>query len=369
MKRFCLAALVASTLLVGGCGKDPAAGPAEKVEEIRPVRVLKVDAAAGARSLELAGDVRPRYETRLGFRVGGKMIERLVEVGSSVWAGQPLARLDARDLELAAASAKSQIAQLEAEHRFAEGDLKRYSELRQKNFISQVELERRASAYDSVVARLEAARAQYRQSANQAGYALLIADTAGLITAIEAEAGQVVAAGQTIVRLARRDARGIEMEIAAAVPESQREAFAKASAFTLTISALPARSWSGRLREISPTADPATRTYAAKITILEPGPAVELGMSARVAAVLSSAEHRIDLPVAALYGKGELMQVWLVDGPKDGIGTVRLQAVKTRGLAGDRVLIDSGIVSGDRVVIAGAQLLRPGQRVRVVDPK
>jgi RND family efflux transporter MFP subunit len=365
MKRVTLAALLALGAIVAGCGKEPEAKPEAQSPDIRPVRVLKVDAAAAARSIEFAGEVRPRYETRLAFRVGGKMTERLVEVGTTVRAGQPVARLDPHDLELAAASARTQIVQLEAERKFAEGDLRRYRELREKNFISQAELDRRQSTYDSIDARLEAARAQSRQAANQAGYAVLAADQPGVITAIEAEAGQVVAAGQTIARLARSG----EVEVVVAVPETQRDAFERAGAFSVGLNAFPGRSWKGRLRELSPLADPVTRTYLAKVTMLEPGGDVELGMSARVSAEVSSAERRIELPVSALYGKGDAMQVWLVEAVKDGIGTVRLQPVKTRGLAGDHVLVDSGLSSGDVVVVAGAQLLRAGQRVRVADPK
>lgn len=170
MNRTILTAVASLTMVGAGCGNEPEfrsnPRPETRAEEIRPVRVLKVDAAAPARSIEFAGDVRARYETRLGFRVGGKMVERLVEVGATVRPGQPLARLDPRDLELAAASAKTQIAQLEAERRFAQGDLKRYHDLREKNFISQAELERRARTFESIDARLEAARAQYRQSEN-----------------------------------------------------------------------------------------------------------------------------------------------------------------------------------------------------------
>ncbi|MBS0335656.1 MAG: efflux RND transporter periplasmic adaptor subunit [Proteobacteria bacterium] len=361
MRKGTLAALLALGAIAAGCGKEPEAKP----EEVRPVRVLRVDAAAAARSIEFAGEVRPRYETRLAFRVGGKMVERLVEVGTTVRAGQPVARLDPHDLELAAASARTQIVQLEAERKFAEGDLRRYRELREKNFISQAELDRRVSTYDSIAARLEAARAQSRQAANQAGYAVLAADQPGVITAIEAEAGQVVAAGQTIARLARSG----EVEVVVAVPETQREAFERAGAFSVGLNAFPGRSWKGRLRELSPLADPVTRTYLAKVTMLEPGGDVELGMSARVSAEVSAAERRIELPVSALYGKGDAMQVWLVEAVKDGIGAVRLQPVKTRGLAGDHVLVDSGLSSGDMVVVAGAQLLRAGQRVRVADPK
>ena len=357
-----LVSLVAAT---AGCGKGPEAQTTAQPEEIRPVRVMKIDALAAARSIDFAGEVRPRYETRLAFRVGGKMTERFVEVGTKVRPGQPVARLDPLDLELAAASAKTQIAQLEAERKFAEGDLRRYRDLRQKNFISQAELDRRQSTYDSIDARLESARAQSRQAANQAGYAVLAADHAGVITAIEAEAGQVVAAGQTIARLARSG----EVEVVAAVPETRFDAFKRAGSFTVTLNAFPGRSWKGRLRELSPAADPVTRTYLAKVTVLEPGSDLELGMSARVSAEVSAAERRFELPVSALYGKGEAMQVWLVESVKDGVGSVRLQPVKTRGLAGDHVLVDSGLSPGDVVVVAGAQLLRAGQRVRVADPK
>jgi RND family efflux transporter MFP subunit len=372
-----LAALLALGVAVAGCGKEQEARADAKADmkadtkaesradEIRPVRVMKVDSAAAARVIELPGEVRPRYETRLAFRVGGKMTERLVEVGSTVRAGQPVARLDPHDLQLAAASARTQITQLEADLRFAEGDLGRYRELRAKNFISQVELDRRQNAFDSTSARLESVRAQYRQAANQAGYAVLTADQAGVIVAIEAEAGQVVAAGQTVARLARSG----QTEVAVAVPETQRDAIERASAFSVSLNAFPGRSWKGRLRELSPAADPVTRTYLARVTLLEPGADVELGMSARVSAVVGTAERRIELPVSALYGKADAMQVWLVDSVKDGIGSVRLQPIKTRGLAGDHVLVDTGLAAGDVVVVAGAQLLRAGQRVRVADPK
>ena len=220
-------------LTIAACGKTPEAKP----EDIRPVRVLEVEAVSGARSIELAGEVRPRLETRLGFRVGGKMVQRLVEVGTIVKSGQPIARLDPSDLQLAASSAQTQIVQLEAERRFAEGDLRRYRELREKNFISQAELDRRASTFESTDARLDSARSQHKQALNQVNYALLVADSAGVITAVEAESGQVLAAGQTVVRLARSG----ETEIVVAVPETQREAFERAGVFTVSLNAMPGR--------------------------------------------------------------------------------------------------------------------------------
>jgi RND family efflux transporter MFP subunit len=345
---------MAAALLLTACGKAPESRP----EEVRPVRVMKVGQADGAatRRVEYPGEVRPRYEARLSFRVGGKIVERKVEVGARVREGQVLARLDPEDLVQAAASARAQMASAEAERDLAAADLKRYTDLRAKNFISQAEFDRRASAYTTADARLQAVRAQYRQAANQSAYAALVADTAGVVTAIEAEAGQVVAAGQTVARLARPGGK----EVVIAVPESQRELVERATDYRVTLNAVPGKSWQGRLRELSPVADPATRTYAARIAVLGADEHVELGMSARVAIAGTAVQPGIELPIAALYARGESPQVWLVNAD----GTVRLAPVTTRGLAGDRVVIESGLAAGDLVVTAGAQLLRAGQRVR-----
>ena len=356
MPKFARAVLSAAAVLSVAACSQPAQAP--KAEEIRPVRVMTVGASAAPRGFEYAGEVRPRHETRLSFRVAGKITERLVEVGTVVRAGQPVARLDAVDLALAAASAKAQVASLEAERDLAAADLKRYTDLRAKNFISQAEYDRRASTYTTAEARLEAVKAQYRQAANQAAYAALTADTAGVITAIEAEAGQVVTAGQTVAKLARPG----EKEIAIAVPESQRELVENAKEYVVTLNAMPGRAWKGRLREFSPSADPATRTYGARITVLEPGDEMDLGMSARVSVASASAVTGVELPLSAIYSRGDAPNVWLVSG-----NSVRLVPVRMRGLAGERVLIESGLNPGDVVVIAGASLIREGQPVRVLN--
>src|SRR5258708_5785129 len=163
MKPATVLALGAALLAAAACSK----APPPKAEEIRPVRVVKVGASSATRAVEYAGEVRPRHETRLSFRVGGKLVERMVEVGTRVRPGQPVARLDQTDLILAADSAKAQMASLEAERNLAESELKRYSDLREKNFISQAEYDRRASAYTTADATLGAVHAQYRQAANQ----------------------------------------------------------------------------------------------------------------------------------------------------------------------------------------------------------
>lgn len=351
-----LAAALSSAALLGGCTRAEESKP----EEIRPVRVMKVGESAAFQAAEFAGEVKPRHEIRLSFRVPGKIVERLVEVGSRVRAGQAIARLDAADLVLASASAKAQAAALETERKLAAADLQRYRELRARNFISQAEFDRRASALEAAQARHEAALAAHRQASNQAAYAVLVADAAGVVTAIEAEAGQVVAAGQTVARLARNG----EVEVAFAVPESRRELVEKAESLTVTLNALPGRTWSARLRELSPAADPVTRTYAVRATFQQPGADVELGMSARVALRAPGGGAQIALPLAALHARGDKPQVYVVDG-----GTVRAQEVRTAGVSNERVAIASGLKAGDLVVTAGAALLRPGQRVRVLDPQ
>lgn len=351
--------IIFSLIFLGACTQA-----AEKaVEEVRPVRVVKVGTSDATRKVEYSGEVRARYETRLAFRVGGKITERLVDTGATVRRGQPVARIDAADLTLAVASARAQAASLESEHSLADAEYKRYRDLREKNFISQAEFDRRASTLSTAESKLAAARAQERQAANQVGYTTLVADSAGVITAIEAEAGQVVAAGQTVARLARPG----EMEVVFAVPESQRDLIEKQNQFSVALIARPGKTWKGRLRELSPAADSATRMYAARVTILDAGDDVELGMSARavVEGVAGAEAKRIEVPISALHSRGENAQVYLVGGD----GTVRPQAVKTAGVTGERVVIESGLQPGDVVVAAGAQLLRPGQRVRVMNEK
>jgi len=337
----------------------------DRAEEIRPVRVMTVRLHDGARTIEYAGEVRARYETRLAFRVGGKIVERRVDVGSRVRAGEPIARLDATDLKLSAASARAQIASLESERDLAHAELARSHELREKNFISQAEFDRRSNAFATVQARLDAARAQHRQAANQAAYATLLADSDGVITSVDAEAGQVVAPGQTVARLARvapRRPKQGELEVAVAVPESQRDLIARARSLSVRLNARPDRSWKGKLRELAPAADPASRTYAARVAIVDPGGDIELGMSARVEVEAGESTGRIEVPISALYARDDRAGVFLVGGDN----TVRLQPVKTAGIADERVVIESGLAPGDVIVAAGANLLRSGQRVRLL---
>ncbi len=350
-----LAATLLATTLIAACGKPPEPKP----DEIRPVRVIRIGEQAALRSAEFAGEVRARHETRLSFRVPGKIVERKAEIGSRVRAGEVLARLDPADLALSAASAKAQVASLSAERDLAAAELKRNRELREKNFISQAELDRRTSAFATAEARLEAAQSQARQASNQSDYTVLKADSAGVVVGLDADAGQVVAAGQTVARLARHG----EKEIAFAVPESRRELVAAATKYQVTLNAAPGKTWGAKLRELSPAADPATRTYAARATLLDAGDDVDLGMSARITLAANGGGQRIELPIAALHSRGDVPQVMIVNAD----GSTRLQAVKTAGIAGERLIVESGLKADDVVVAAGASLLRPGQKVRILE--
>lgn len=332
-------AAVLAVLAVAACSK-----PEPPAQPLRTVRVMKVDGAAASGSLTFPGEVRARYESRLGFRLGGKIVERRVDVGAAVKRGQVLARLDAQDASLNAAQA-------EAARALAEAEAKRYRDLRAKNFVSQAVLDAKETA-------LKTAAAQAGVARNQAGYTTLVADRDGVVTAVEAEAGQVVAAGQTVLRVAE----GNEKEIVIAVPEGDVEKVRGAEGFAVALNSLPGRSWVGRLRELSPSADPATRTFAARIGVPEADESVRLGMSARVEAKVSRGDTALRLPLSAFFTRNDQAKVWVVDPATQ---TVTLTKVETDGVAGNEMRVKAGLQSGQLVVTAGASLLEPGQKVRL----
>ena len=333
-----LAAGLAATLLAG-CSK-----PEEPAQPLRTVRVMKIDGAAVSGSLTFPGEVRARFEARLGFRLGGKIVERRVDVGAVVKRGQVLARLDALDASL-------QSAQAEAARALAEAEAKRYRDLRAKNFVSQAVLDAKETA-------LKTAAAQAGVARNQAGYATLVADRDGVVTAVEAEAGQVVSAGQTVVRVAE----GNEKEVVIAVPEGEVEKLRAADGFAITLNSLPGRSWQGRLRELAPSADPATRTFAARIGVAQADDSVRLGMSASVQAKVSPGDTALRLPLSAFFTRNDQANVWVVDPATQ---TVKLTKVETDGVAGNDMRVKGGLQPGMLVVTAGASLLEPGQKVRL----
>jgi RND family efflux transporter MFP subunit len=342
-------------LLLSACGEKTL--PPDPLPLVVTQRAVVGDAGMRA---SFAGEVRARSESALGFRVGGKITERLVDMGAAVKTGTPLVRMDARDLQLNAAAAKSHFAAAQAEWVQAQADYVRYSDLHKKNFVSSAELDRRKAALDVAQARLDQAKAQLNVAENQNAYAVLTADRDGVITAVEADVGQVVAAGQTVVRLAR-DA---EKEIQIAVPENRLPEVKSAHRIDVTLWAAPEKNYAGKVREIAPGADTVTRTYAVRIAVAEADDNMRLGMTASVLLSRPGEGAAVVLPLTALYQQGTNPAVWIVESTPAGT-MLKLAPVTVSAFREDTVIIASGVKTGELVVTAGVHKLTEGQKVRV----
>lgn len=347
------AGLLLAVVLIAGCSRPP---PAE--EPIRSVKVIAVGVSSYDTEPEFSGEVRARVESRLGFRVAGKITRRQAELGQHVQAGQVLAQLDPQDFRLAAEGARAQYAAALTNRDLAAADLKRYRALRDQNFISGADLERRESTFKAAQAQLEQAQAQLSAQGNQANYTTLVADVPGIITAIEAEPGQVVAAGTPVVRIAQDGAR----DVVFAVPED-RAGQVKAD------SPVAIRGWAGgsefegKVREVAASADAVTRTYTVKTTI-DPAKAPALGATvyARPKALSHSGTPVLKVPTSALRQEGKGSAVWVLD--KSSM-TVRSQAVEVVTADGNEAVIGKGLLPGELVVAAGVHVLSPGQKVAI----
>ncbi len=347
--------VIAVLAALAACGQQ-----AQPPEVIRPVRTLVAGYGATDAANVYPGEVKPRIESRLGFRVGGKLIDRRVDVGQTVKAGEVLARLDAQDLALAQTAARAQLDAARTDLALAEADFARYRDLYAQNFIGKAELDRRQATLDGARAKHEQAQANYRSQANQAGYAVLVADAPGVVTAVEAEVGQVVAAGTVVVRIARSAAK----EVAFSVPEDRIDALRGARRAQVTLWALPGRTYDARVREIAAAADPATRTYAVRLALQQDDPEVRLGMTAVVHLDLAGAGEAMRLPLSALAEKDGKTFVWVVD---EKTMTVNATPVVLAGPSGTEVVVAQGLTAGQRVVTAGANLLQPGQKVKLLE--
>ena len=350
-KSLVLMPLFGGLVLLTACTDKP-----PKTEDIRPVRVLVVAPSGAKNQVELAGEVQPRYESRLGFRVGGKVTARRVDVGTVVKRGQLLMQLDASDFQLAQAQARASVSAADSNLSLAQAELNRYRELRQKNFVSQALLDSKEAAYKAALANHEQATVGLRVQANQSSYTSLLADADGVITGIDAEVGQVVSPGMPVVRIARAG----DKEVRVSIPEDQVAKLKRISDVTVRTWANPEVVLEGRLRELSPVADPATRTFTAKITMPKAGSEIQLGMTATVS-FASEGAPGIRLPMTALFNHKENTAVWVVER-----GAVKLVVVDVAGAVGNEIVIASGLAAGQMVVTAGVNLLREGQKVTVL---
>lgn len=347
--------LLAAAAFLGGCSKPP---PAE--EPVRAVKLLTVGESAYGSGYEYAADVRPRVESRLGFRVAGKITRRAVELGQRVQAGQLLAQVDATDYQLAADAARAQVSSATTQRDLAAADLKRFQGLRDQGFISAAEIERRTAQLKAAQATLDQARAQLSSQGHQAGYTQLLADAPGVVTGIEAEVGQVVSAGTPVVRVAQDGPR----DVVFAVPEDRVAGVLAGQVVDVRAWASDVR-WTGTVREVAASADPVTRTFTVKVALA--GDAPPLGATVYVLPRQSGAQGApvIKLPTSALRQAGQGSAVWVFDAAS---GTVQAQPVEVATADGNEVVITAGLKPGMQVVATGVHVLSPGQKVSVYKP-
>ncbi len=356
--RFRAQMVLLAALALAACS-PPAAVP----EPVRAVRSVVVGAGQLGGSHEFAAEIKPRSEARLGFRIGGKLLKRQVEVGQTVRAGQMLAQLDPLDMKLSSDAAKAATASAQASFDMAAADFKRFKELREQGFISSAELDRRDMALKAAQAQLDQARANAGMMGNQAGYTSLLASAGGVVTAVEAEPGMVLAAGATVLRLALDGAR----DAVFAVPEDQvnliKQLAASDTAFNVRLWDAAAKPLPAKVREISAAADAATRTFAVKLDVGSPA-GLRLGQTATVVMDLPRQANAIKLPLSALKEEKGTSHVWLLD---TATMKVLLHPVVVAGADGNEAVIASGLQPGQRVVTAGVHVLTPGQVVRLYE--
>lgn len=346
---------VMALLILSACQKAP-----ESATAPRPALVVTAGASSVGKMLAYAGEVRARYEADLAFRIGGKLLERRVNLGDTVRKGQVLASLDPADVRLSAASAAAQLAAAEADLALARAEFERAQSLVAQKFISASALDARRSQFEAAQARQQQAKAARDVALNQSGYASLIAGRDGVITAAPVEAGQVVAAGQTVLRIADPS----EREVLVWIPEGRVAGLKPGQAAQVQLWSQPGKAYPGVLRELAASADPATRTYAARISVKNADEALSLGATAAAGFQGEQLAGEIELPLAAVIrGDQGSARVWVLDAQDQ----VQSRPVEVAAWRDTGVILRSGVQVGERVVAVGAHALVAGQKVRPVE--
>ncbi len=344
---------ISACVVLASCSSKPA----EKVEAARPVATVIAAFTQDAPAAHYAGTVRSRFETRLAFRASGQVQSRAVEMGASVARGQVLMQLDPKDAELSATSASGQLRAAELTAAAQAKDLERAGSLLTEGFISRSEYDRQKASNAQAQAQLTSARSQFGGAARQVGYASLVAPRAGVIGAVQAEAGDVVAAGQTVMTLSDPAAP----EVAISVPEDQVEALRTSGEIWITLWANPGARLRGKLRSLASIADSTTRTFDARITIEKPFDGVKLGQTSEVLVSRRAPQPGARIPLTALDERGGGVRVWTVDRTTQ---TLRSRPVVLGGVDRENALIVAGLNPGDEVVVSGVHVLRQGERVK-----
>jgi membrane fusion protein, multidrug efflux system len=357
LMRYALLIALAGISALVACSKTETAP-----DPVRAVRTLTVAAQSAGGSYEYAGEVRARTESRLSFRVGGKMLRRAVDLGDSVKAGQLLAQLDPRDLRLGQDASRAAVAVAQAGYDQNAADFTRYKDLHDQGFIGGAELERRESLVKTARAQLDQAKAQASVQGNQAAYSTLVADASGVVTGVDLEPGMVAAAGTPVLRLAHDGPR----DVVFAVPEDKvgmiKSLAALPGRFKVRLWGATGEPLAASIREISAAADPVTRTFLIKADIGNAAVSgIRLGQTATVQVELPQTSGVTKLPLSALREEQGRSSVWVVDAKAM---TVSSHAVQLAGADGNDAVITSGLTPGQIVVTAGVHVLSPGQKVK-----
>jgi len=345
------AALVAVT--VAGCHKTT-----PQAADVRPVRTVAVERRAEGETVSLTGQVRAKDEANLAFRLDGRMVERLVNVGDVVTSGQVIARLDPKNQENALRSTQATLSSIEARVTQARLTFGRQQELLKDGWTPRAKFDDAQQTFLNVQAEADAARAQVRIAQDQLSYTVLLADAAGAVTAVGAEPGEVVRAGQMIVQLARQGGRDAVFD----APEQLVSTGPRDPLVEIVLNDDHAVKATGRVREVAPQADPATRTFQVKVGISDPPEAMRLG-STVIGRITLSAPPGVEIPASALTEANGRHAVWVVDPQSQ---TVSLRNIDVLRYEPASVVVSQGLETGELVVTAGVQTLRPGQKVRLL---
>lgn len=344
--------LMLSAMLLTACS-DP-----DETVQRRPVKLTTVESARAAPHREYAGEVRARVESTLGFRVAGKISSRKVDTGDAVSRGELLATLDQEDEQLRRRAARARLESARADRELAGTDYRRMQELHDKGHVSDTELDRARIALDTARARFQQAQADMEMAANRLAYTQLEADADGVVVAVYADVGEVVAVGQPVIRVAHDGPR----EVAVDIPENQLEMVRQGSA-EVALWAKQDQWYPGQLRELGAAADPVTRTFTARFSVEAPTDALALGQSATVRLSMPESGQGARVSSASLVQSGEGSAVWVYD---DDGGVMRERTVTVLGVDGNDLIVN-GLEAGERIAAAGVHVIREGQPVRPLE--
>ena len=349
--------LIAPALALGACDRAPAQ-PKDESASNRPVLVEQVRYSPLTASRTFVATIKPRTEADLAFRVGGKVLKRAVDVGAAVKTGDVLALLDETDLNLQLEQAQAEVRAATGSLTSAEAELQRRTSLNKQGYSTQASLDQQRTAADEARGRLTKGERGLQLAQNALGYSKLVADADGVVTTALVEPGQVVAAGQVVMRVARTN----EREALAAIPEALVDRV-RAGKATVALWSSPDKPFRAELRELSPAADAATRTYAARFSLPDAGREFAWGMTATVTVSDTGGMETARLPLSALFNQGTGSALWTVDR---ATGALTLKPVEVVKYDGASVYVSRGVAEGDNVVVLGVQKLDAGQKVRVV---